>query len=50
LESDRLAGYKNIFKIEKEREIPDEASEQLWGAIGAVIGSWNNDRAICIEN
>ncbi len=41
-----VAGYKNIFKIEKGREFPSEAKDQLWGAIGAVIGSWNNDRAI----
>lgn len=41
-----VKGYKEIFKIEKERAFPDEAKEQLWGAIRAVIGSWNNTRAI----
>ena len=25
---------------------PEDPQEQLWGAIGAVFGSWNNDRAI----
>jgi len=40
-----VAGYKEIFRIHKGREFPDKADEQLWGAIGAVIGSWNNDRA-----
>lgn len=40
-----VAGYKALFKIEKGREFPDKATEQMWGAIGAVIGSWNNDRA-----
>ena len=25
---------------------PDEPREQLWGAIDAVFGSWNNDRAV----
>src|SRR5689334_20534868 len=25
---------------------PEDSIEQLWGAIGAVFGSWNNDRAI----
>lgn len=41
-----VKGYKKLFKIEKNREFPDNAEEQLWGAIGAVIGSWNNARAI----
>ena len=27
-------------------EFPDDPREQLWGAIGAVFGSWNNPRAI----
>ena len=25
---------------------PEDPHEQLWGAIGAVFGSWKNDRAI----
>ena len=41
-----VKGYKKLFKIEKNREFPDDAKVQLWGAIGAVIGSWNNARAI----
>ena len=28
------------------REFPAAPTEQLWGAIGAVFESWNNDRAI----
>jgi len=39
-----------LFKAEiKKRlkvEFPEEVHEQLWGAIGAVFGSWMNDRAI----
>lgn len=27
-------------------EFPEDPQEQLWGAIGAVFGSWNNERAI----
>jgi pyruvate,orthophosphate dikinase len=27
-------------------EFPDDPREQLWGAIGAVFGSWMNDRAV----
>jgi len=41
-----VKAYKKLFKIEKKREFPDDAKVQLWGAIGAVIGSWNNARAI----
>jgi len=41
-----VKGYKKLFKIEKGRDFPDDAKTQLWGAIGAVIGSWNNARAI----
>ncbi|MDP8223451.1 MAG: pyruvate, phosphate dikinase [Candidatus Lernaella stagnicola] len=34
--------------IKKHRGIifPEDPHEQLWGAIGAVFGSWNNQRAI----
>ena len=28
------------------KAFPDDPEEQLWGAIGAVFGSWNNERAI----
>ncbi|MBV8136719.1 MAG: pyruvate, phosphate dikinase [Deltaproteobacteria bacterium] len=28
------------------RDLPQDPDEQLWEAIGAVFGSWNNDRAI----
>lgn len=40
-----VAGYKKIFKIEKGREFPSDAKDQLMGAINAVFGSWNNPRA-----
>jgi pyruvate, orthophosphate dikinase len=37
------------FKAEIEKrcgkKFPEDPQEQLWGAIGAVFGSWNNDRA-----
>jgi pyruvate, orthophosphate dikinase len=38
--------YKELFKIEKDVDFPVDPLEQLWGSIGAVIGSWNNTRAI----
>jgi pyruvate,orthophosphate dikinase len=28
------------------KEFPEDPYEQLWGAIGAVFGSWMNDRAV----
>ncbi|MBW6441378.1 pyruvate, phosphate dikinase [Patescibacteria group bacterium] len=39
-------GYKKLFKIEKGYDFPDDAKKQLWGSILAVIGSWNNTRAV----
>lgn len=41
-----VTGYKEIYKIEKGVDFPSDAKEQLWGAIKAVFGSWNNPRAI----
>jgi pyruvate,orthophosphate dikinase len=38
--------YKAEIKNRLGREFPEEPFEQLWGAIGAVFGSWNNDRAV----
>ena len=38
--------YKSEIKNLLGKEFPEEPSEQLWGAIGAVFSSWNNDRAI----
>ncbi|WP_455684623.1 pyruvate, phosphate dikinase [Thomasclavelia sp.] len=42
--------YKEIFKTNLGREFPQEAKEQLMGAILAVFRSWNNDRAIIYRN
>ena len=38
--------FKAEVKARSGAEFPEDVSEQLWGAIGAVFGSWNNDRAI----
>ncbi len=50
LSSEDLRELVAEFKLEiKERlgiDFPEDPVEQLWGAIGAVFGSWNNDRAI----
>ncbi|MBP7460408.1 MAG: pyruvate, phosphate dikinase [Candidatus Delongbacteria bacterium] len=38
--------FKKTIKQRLNLEFPEDPWEQLWGAIGAVFGSWNNDRAI----
>jgi pyruvate,orthophosphate dikinase len=40
-----VAAFKKLVKSQSGKEFPDDPHEQLWGAIGAVFGSWNNDRA-----
>jgi pyruvate, orthophosphate dikinase len=37
--------YREIVDEELGRPFPDDVHEQLWGAIGAVFGSWQSDRA-----
>ena len=37
--------YKAEIKNRLSLDFPEDPSEQLWGAIAAVFGSWNNDRA-----
>ena len=41
-----IAKYKTIVKEAIGRDFPQDPNEQLWGAIGAVFGSWMNARAI----
>jgi pyruvate,orthophosphate dikinase len=38
--------FKAAVKAKKGKEFPEDPHEQMWGAISAVFGSWNNDRAI----
>ncbi|RKX95899.1 MAG: pyruvate, phosphate dikinase [Spirochaetes bacterium] len=38
--------YKKLYKEETGEDFPQEPKEQLWKAINAVFGSWNNERAI----
>ena len=38
--------FKNRVSEELGHEFPEDPQEQLWGAIGAVFGSWMNPRAI----
>ncbi|MEL6726756.1 MAG: pyruvate, phosphate dikinase [Pseudomonadota bacterium] len=38
--------YKDAVQEKLGKPFPTDPREQLWGAIGAVFGSWMNDRAI----
>jgi pyruvate,orthophosphate dikinase len=40
-----VAGYKDMVLTETGKPFPLDPEEQLWGAIGAVFGSWMNPRA-----
>jgi len=37
--------FKAVVKKKKKKDFPDDPREQMYGAIAAVFGSWNNDRA-----
>lgn len=43
---DLVAEYKKAIKSKTGNDFPEDPMEQLWGAISAVFGSWNNERAI----
>ncbi len=38
--------FKAVIKEHAGIEFPEDPMEQLWGCIGAVFGSWMNDRAL----
>ncbi len=38
--------YKRIYKDKTGDEFPQNAVDQMWAAIDAVFGSWNNEKAI----
>ena len=40
-----IAEYKKIG-VAEGKVVPQDVNEQLWGAIGAVFGSWMSERAI----
>jgi pyruvate,orthophosphate dikinase len=43
---DLVAAFKAEVRAQSGENFPDHPHDQLWGAIGAVFRSWNNDRAI----
>jgi len=38
--------YKKLFKEKTGKDFPDDPMDQLWGAIGAVFGSWMAEKAV----
>jgi pyruvate,orthophosphate dikinase len=38
--------FKALIKERTQSEFPQDPRKQLWGAVGAVFGSWMNDRAM----
>ena len=42
--------YVKVVEDTVGQPFPTDPHEQLWGAIGAVFGSWNNERAIVYRN
>ena len=40
-----IVNYKDIVKKNIKKDFPQDANEQLWGAISAVFQSWQNQRA-----
>ena len=43
---DLVSEYKQYFKEKSGHAFPDDPMEQLWGAIGAVFGSWMAEKAV----
>jgi pyruvate, orthophosphate dikinase len=41
-----VTGFKAVVQRELGSPFPQDPEKQLWGAIGAVFGSWMNQRAI----
>src|SRR6202521_5339027 len=38
--------YKALFKEKTGKDFPDDPMDQLWGAMGAVFGSWMAEKAV----
>ena len=41
-----VAEYKQYFKQQAGKDFPNDPLEQLWGAVGAVFGSWMAEKAV----
>ncbi len=43
---DLVVKYKKAIRDKTGHAFPENVFDQLWGSVGAVFGSWNNERAI----
>src|SRR6266542_519030 len=43
--SEIVARFEAIIRQHTGKDLPEDPQEQLWGAIGAVFRSWDNERA-----
>ncbi len=43
---DLVAKFKAMVKEKRGMDFPDDPWEQLWGAVDAVFGSWDTERAV----
>ena len=41
-----VAEYKAFFREKTGKDFPEDPIEQLWGAVGAVFGSWMAEKAV----
>jgi pyruvate,orthophosphate dikinase len=41
-----VAEFKSVVKKKTGKDFPVDPRRQMWGAVGAVFASWNNDRAV----
>jgi pyruvate,orthophosphate dikinase len=41
-----VTAFKDVVQQERSAPFPQDPKEQLWGAIGAVFGSWQTPRAV----
>jgi pyruvate, orthophosphate dikinase len=41
-----VSRFKTLIRDRVGEDFPQDPTEQLWGAINAVFGSWENDRAV----
>ena len=41
-----VGGVQSAFQEKTGKDFPEDPEEQLWGAIGAVFGSWNAEKAV----
>ncbi len=41
-----VAEFKSAIKSRTGNDFPTDPKQQVWGAVGAVFGSWMNDRAM----